>query len=163
MKLLTLRLLLVLSCTFALSGNAFAQAVAGTVKTLLGTAYVKRGAERIQVTKEMTLYSKDIIETLPSAFVGIMLSDQTRITAGANTTLNLAKYEFNPDTKKGGMQVNVAKGLVQVSSGVLGKTNRENVEFNTPVATVGIRGTNFVIDVGSDEVNTMSEESRPNN
>ena len=30
-------------------------------------------------------------------------------------------------------------------------TSRENVQFNTPVATIGIRGTNFVIDVGSDE------------
>jgi hypothetical protein len=160
MKLLTLRLLLVLSCSFAFSGNIFAQAVAGTVKTLLGTAYVKRGAERIQVTKEMPLYSKDVIETTPSSFVGIMLSDQTRITAGANTTLNLANYEFNADTKKGGMQVNVAKGLVQVSSGVLGKTNRENVEFNTPVATIGIRGTDFVIDVGSDPVDPEPTEPK---
>lgn len=35
--------------------SAFAQVVIGSVKTLLGTAYVQRGSERVQVTKEMSL------------------------------------------------------------------------------------------------------------
>ena len=99
----------------------------------------------------MPLYSKDVIVTASSAFVGIVLSDGTKITAGANASLNLANYEFNEGTKKGAMKVNVTKGVIQVASGVLGKTSRENVQFNTPVATIGIRGTNFIIDVGSDE------------
>jgi len=158
MKPLILRALLALSCSLLLVGNGSAQTVAGTVKTLLGTAYVKRGAERIPVTKEMTLYSKDMIETTPSAFVGIVLKDDTRITAGANTTLNLANYEFDPQTQKGAMKVNLTKGLIKVSSGVLGKTSRENVEFNTVVATVGIRGTTFIIDVGSDPADGASGE-----
>lgn len=138
------------ACLLSLASSVYAQTVAGTVKTLLGTAYVKRGSEQITVVKEMPLYSKDVIETTPSAFVGIVLKDNTRLTAGANTTLNLANYEFNPETQKGAMKVNVAKGLVQVSSGVLGKTSRENVAFTTPTAVIGIRGTTFVIDVGSD-------------
>ena len=151
MKLFFLRFLFVICCAFSLTNSAHAQAIAGTVKTLLGSAYVQRGSERIPVAKEMPLYSKDVIVTASSAFVGIVLSDGTKITAGANASLNLANYEFNEDTKKGAMKVNVTKGVIQVASGVLGKTSRENVQFNTPVATIGIRGTNFVIDVGSDE------------
>lgn len=150
-KITLIRFLITLMCALTLCNSAFAQVVAGTVKTLLGTAYVQRGAERVPVTKEMPLYAKDVIETTANAFVGIVLKDDTKITAGANTTVNLANYEFNPETKKGGMKVNITKGLVQVSSGVLGKTSRENVSFNTPVATIGIRGTTFIIDVGSDE------------
>jgi hypothetical protein len=151
MKPFLFRFLLTICCVFTFMNSAYAQAVAGTVKTLLGSAYVQRGSERVTVTKEMPLYSKDVIVTGSSAFVGIVLSDGTKITAGANASLNLANYEFNKDTKKGAMNVNVTKGVIQVASGVLGKTSRENVQFNTPVATIGIRGTNFVIDVGSDE------------
>lgn len=151
MKLFLFRFLFTVCCTFSLINSAHAQAIAGTVKTLLGSAYVQRGSERVPVAKEMPLYSKDVIVTASSAFVGIVLSDGTKITAGANASLNLANYEFNEDTKKGAMKVNVTKGVIQVASGVLGKTSRENVQFNTPVATIGIRGTNFIIDVGSDE------------
>ena len=151
MKLFFLRFLFIICCAFSLINSAHAQVVAGTVKTLLGSAYVQRGSERVPVAKEMPLYSKDVIVTASSAFVGIVLSDGTKITAGANANLNLANYEFNEDTKKGAMKVNVTKGVIQVASGVLGKTSRENVQFNTPVATIGIRGTNFIIDVGSDE------------
>ena len=151
MKLFFLRFLFTICCAFSLINSAYAQAVAGTVKTLLGSAYVQRGSERVPVAKEMPLYSKDVIVTASSAFVGIVLSDGTKITAGANASLNLANYEFNEGTKKGAMKVNVTKGVIQVASGVLGKTSRENVQFNTPVATIGIRGTNFIIDVGSDE------------
>lgn len=78
----------------------------------------------------------------------------------ANTSINQANYEFNPDTKKGGMKVNITKGLVQVSLGVLGKTSRENVSFSTPVAVIGIRGTTFIIDVGSDEAAALPAESQ---
>jgi len=151
MRLFFLCFLFTICCAFTLINSAHAQAIAGTVKTLLGSAYVQRGSDRVPVAKEMPLYSKDVIVTASSAFVGIVLSDGTKITAGANASLNLANYEFNEDTKKGAMKVNVTKGIIQVASGALGKTSRENVEFNTPVATIGIRGTNFIIDVGSDE------------
>jgi len=151
MKFFVPPFLLTICCMFTFIDGAYAQTIAGTVKTLLGSAYVQRGSERVPVAKEMPLYSKDVIVTGSSAFVGIVLSDGTKITAGANASLNLANYEFNEDTKKGAMKVNVTKGVIQVASGALGKTSRENVQFNTPVATIGIRGTNFIIDVGSDE------------
>lgn len=160
MKLLLTRYLFIFLGTFILANSVYAATISGTVKTLLGTAYVQRANERITVAKDMPLYSKDVIMTAPSSFVGIVLSDGTKITAGASTTLNLANYEFNENTKKGEMKVNVSKGLIQVSSGVLGKTSRENVVFNTPVAIIGIRGTNFVIDVGSDDEDE-DEESAP--
>ncbi|MBU3617843.1 FecR domain-containing protein [Polynucleobacter sp. JS-Fieb-80-E5] len=145
-----------------LVNNICAQTMAGTVKTLLGSASVQRGNESLAVTKEMSLYSKDVIETTASAFVGMMLTDGTRITAGANTKLNLANYEFNPETQKGVMKVNVVKGIIQVASGTLGKTSRENVQFNSPTASIGIRGTNFVIEVGSDDEDFANESTTKN-
>lgn len=93
----------------------------------------------------------------------ILLRDDTKITAGANTVVNLVGYEFNPETKKGGMKLNITKGLIQVSSGVLGKTSRENVSFNAPVATIGIRGTTFIIDMGSDDAAALPAEAKNHN
>jgi len=148
--------------SLSLANHCFAQTIAGSVKTLLGVATVQRGNESLSVKKEMPLYSKDVIETTASAFVGMVLIDGTKITAGANTKLNLANYEFNPETQKGVMKVNVVKGIIQVASGTLGKTSRENVQFNSPTASIGIRGTNFVIEVGSDDEDITNESTAKN-
>lgn len=155
-------LLLASLLSLSLANLSFAQTIAGSVKTLLGVATVQRGNESLSVKKEMPLYSKDVIETTASAFVGVILTDGTKITAGANTKLNLANYEFNPETQKGAMKVNVVKGIIQVASGTLGKTSRENVQFNSPTASIGIRGTNFVIEVGSDDEDVANESTAKN-
>ena len=155
-------LLLASLLSLSLANHSFAQTIAGSVKTLLGSASVQRGNESLSVKKEMPLYSKDVIETTASAFVGVVLTDGTKITAGANTKLNLANYEFNPETQKGAMKVNVVKGIIQVASGTLGKTSRENVQFNSPTASIGIRGTNFVIEVGSDDEDIANESTAKN-
>lgn len=90
----------------------------------------------------------------------IVLRDDTKITTGANTAVNLLSHEFYPETKKGGMKLNITKGLIQVSSGVLGKTSRENASFNAPVAAIGIRGTTFIIDVDSDDAAALPAEAQ---
>lgn len=58
------------------------------------------------------------------------------------------------------MKVNITKGLVQASLGVLGEASRENVAFSTPVATIGVQGTTFIIDVGSDDAASLPAEEQ---
>ena len=38
---------------------------------------------------------------------------------------------------------------MRVVTGLIGRNSPENVRFNTPTATIGIRGTEFVVDVGT--------------
>jgi hypothetical protein len=42
----------------------------------------------------------------------------------------------------------LAKGTMAYMSGIIGKLAPESVRFETPVATIGIRGTCFVVNAG---------------
>ena len=66
---------------------------------------------------------------------------------GANSQAALEKFAFNADSQKGGMTVSVVKGTLSMISGLLVKTNPDQVLIKTPTSTAGIRGTYFVVEV----------------
>ena len=83
--------------------------------------------------------------------VGIMLRDNTSLTAGANTVLTLDKYAFNPTTHEGALQASLQKGSLAVISGNLPKASPDAVRFQSPSITLGVRGTSFVLEAGGKE------------
>jgi len=51
------------------------------------------------------------------------------------------------------MSVSIRKGTLSVASGKIAKRTPESVDFHTPTSVLGVRGTEFIIEVlgGSDE------------
>jgi hypothetical protein len=45
------------------------------------------------------------------------------------------------------MLVSILKGTLRMVSGLLVKANPEQVRLKTPTATIGVRGTDFIVDV----------------
>jgi hypothetical protein len=76
-----------------------------------------------------------------------MLHDDTRLTIGPGSELLIREFEFNPSSYAGGLAVSFLKGTVRVVTGLIGKHAPERVRFYTPTATIGIRGTEFVVDL----------------
>jgi len=145
----------ILSCSaallFALTGPAaWAIDDAGTVKTVRGTATIERGTARLAVTPGFRVQSADRVRTGPDSAVGIMLRDQTMLTAGPNATMTLDQYAFNPTTHEGTLQASVQKGSLAVISGKLPKASPDAVRFKTSSVTLGVRGTSFIIDAAGE-------------
>ena len=90
----------------------------------------------------------DRIITGADGAVGITLRDNTLLSAGPNSTLDLNKFAFNTTTHAGELNASVKRGTLAVVSGKIAKTSPENVSFNTPTISLGVRGTEFVIDAG---------------
>jgi len=44
--------------------------------------------------------------------------------------------------------IRITKGSLAYLSGLIGKLSPESARFETPVATIGIRGTRFAVQVG---------------
>jgi hypothetical protein len=63
----------------------------------------------------------------------------------------LEKYAFDPTTHEGALNATVKKGTMAVISGKLSKQNPNAVQFKTPSSILGVRGTEFVIEVGDGE------------
>lgn len=131
----------------AVSANAWSADGAGTVKTLAGSGTVIRESSVLPVAPGQLVYPGDRIVSARDSYVGIMLYDDTRLTLGPSSELLIREFEFNPSSYAGDLAVAFLKGTVRVVTGLIGKNAPEKVQFSTPSATIGIRGTEFVVDV----------------
>ena len=131
----------------AVWANAWSADGAGTVKTLTGSATVIRNAAVLPIATGQPVFAGDRIVSGRDSYVGIMLYDDTRLTIGPGSELLIREFEFNPNSYAGDLAVSFLKGTARVVTGLIGKNSPESVRFYTPTATIGIRGTEFVVDL----------------
>ena len=135
--------------TLALLGNAAWSADdAGVVKKTKGSVVVERGGQKVSAAVGTRIFASDRIVTGADGTVGISLRDNTLLSAGPNSTIDLNKFSFNPGTHAGAIDASVKRGTLSVISGKIAKATPEAVSFSSPGMTLGVRGTSFVIDAG---------------
>lgn len=118
----------------------------GTVKTVSGNVLVKRGTQTMPAQPGLTLQETDQVQTGAASAVGIMLRDKTMLSAGAMSVLQLDKFNFDNKTQQGALQATLKKGRLGVISGAIAKHSPEAVQFRTSTMTLGVRGTEFIIE-----------------
>ena len=148
MRLHVISYALTLACGCLAVADALADDAAGVVKTLKGSVQIERRAGNAGAVVGSEVYGSDRIVTGPQSSVGITLRDSTQLSAGANTILDLNKFAFNTTTHDGVLDATVKRGSLAVISGKLAKANPDAVRFSTPTTTLGVRGTEFIIEVG---------------
>lgn len=131
-------------------GCALAADAAGMVKTLKGTATIERGDSRLPVAVGTVIYPRDRIFTGPQSSVGLTLKDNTQLALGANGQMDLNKFSFNTTSHAGQLDSTVKRGSLSVISGKVARANPNAVQFNTGTVTLGVRGTEFIIEAGED-------------
>jgi hypothetical protein len=108
---------------------------------------------------EDDIYMNEIIETGEESALVVKFSDGSKLTLGENAKIVIDKYVYNPASSTGEQAVTLSKGAFRFLSGALPK---ESVKITTPAVTIGIRGTELVIDVADDgetEMSTISGEA----
>jgi hypothetical protein len=96
------------------------------------------------------VYQGDTVKTEKKGSVGIIFRDNSRISLGSDSELELTKYIYQPRKKKFGMLSKLSKGTASYLSGKLSKLSPDSVRFKTPDATIGARGTSLFIKVEED-------------
>lgn len=121
---------------------------AGTIKVTKGSVNIERGEQKIAAVAGGTVFAADKVITGGDGSVGITLRDNTLLSAGHNSTLLLDKFAFDPSTHAGTIDATLKRGTLAVVSGKIAKQSPDSVRFRTPTTTLGVRGTEFVIEVG---------------
>jgi hypothetical protein len=132
----------------AVANLAWAAGEAGMVKTVKGSATIERGGQKQAAAIGAPVMAADRIVTGADGSIGITLRDNTMLSAGPNSTLELNKYAFDSTTHAGTLDASVKRGTLAVISGKIPKATPENVRFTTPTMTLGVRGTEFVVEAG---------------
>lgn len=139
-----------LACCVTLLAHA-ADIPAGMIKSAKGTAAIEREGQKIPAQAGAALMASDRVMTGADGSMGITLRDETLLAVGPNSNVWLEKYAFDPTSHEGTLDATVKKGTLGVISGKLSKQSPGAVQFRTPTSILGVRGTEFVIDVKDGE------------
>jgi hypothetical protein len=120
---------------------------AGTVKIARGSVQVERKTEKLKLSVGDKLYPSDRIFTGKFSSVGIMLKDNTRISMGPSSSFKINQFTYNPNDRKGSFVGSILKGSFRFITGLMGKQSPQSVSLRTPSSTIGIRGTDFIVNV----------------
>ncbi len=101
------------------------------------------------------IYEGDIIETAGAGAVNITFVDETQFAVSENARLAIDEYVFDPQTNEGSTDFSVLKGLFVFTSGLIGREDPDDVTIDTPMGSIGIRGTIIAGNVNSGEITVV--------
>lgn len=126
---------------------AFAAEAAGMVKVAKGQVSIERNGKKLPAAVGSVVEVADRVRTGTDASVGVTLRDNTLLSAGPNSLIVIEKFAFDNTTQDGNMSIRIRQGTLSVASGKIAKRTPESVDFHTPTSVLGVRGTEFVIEV----------------
>ena len=114
----------------------------GNVDKLEGKGVVDRNKEDITLEQELPIEQYDTVKT-GNGKVGILFIDDTRVDVTQHSKLIIDEFVYDPNTKKGKLNLSAKLGTIKYASGQIAKTSRQDIVITTPTATIGVRGTDF--------------------
>ena len=92
------------------------------------------------------IQSYDNVET-ENGRLRIQFVDETQISLTEHTLVEITEYVYDPNPSNSKMAMNFVQGTARFATGGLGLVPRENIQIQTPTASIGIRGTDFTTTV----------------
>ena len=101
----------------------------------------------------------ELVETKADSGAKFVLKDSTNLVLGPNSTLRLDRAVFSGETTVADIAIKLALGSFRF---ITGQSAKESYAINTPLATIGIRGTtlDFLIERAKNTVVLKHGESR---
>ena len=130
-----------------LVASAAEPGAAGRIKVVSGPVFVVRANVVTPATAGQALFEADTLRTGANGRVGITLNDDTRVSLGPDSEARLDQFVYAPAEKRGGLVLEVVRGLIAYVSGRIAKLSPDAVKLETPNAIVGVRGTTLVLRV----------------
>ena len=140
------RTLILLVASMGFAGAAIASDI-GLVKVAQGKVEIQRGASKVPATVGTAVRANDVILTGADGSAGVTFTDNSLVSVGPNSVFAIDKYRFDTTTHAGEFEGNLKKGKLAAVSGKMVKQSPESMKIRTPSAIMGVRGTEFVVQV----------------
>lgn len=111
----------------AVENEAEIVSATGTIKAVIGTA----------------INMKDELRTGPNGRLQVTFRDNTVLTLGENASVVVDTYVYDPDKSTGEAVLQATRGAFRFVTGRLKEMKEKRIAVSTPVADIGIRGTEF--------------------
>ena len=97
------------------------------------------------------IYVNDEIITSNRSFAVLQFEDGAKVTVRPDSTLIIETYLYNGNAGDEAT-LNLVEGGLRVITGAMAKSNPENYKVRTPVALMGVRGTEFSVILCGDQI-----------
>jgi hypothetical protein len=119
----------------------------GLVKVSRGSVQLQRGAEKLAVKVGMAVQASDVLVTGNDGVAGITFADNSLVSIGPDSVFAIDKYQFDSTTHAGEFEGDLRRGRLAAVSGKMVRQSPESMKIRTPSAIMGVRGTDFVVQV----------------
>ena len=141
-----MRKALITAVILAFAGPVAAADV-GLVKVANGDVRIERAGAKLPATVGMGLIASDVIVTGADGSAGITFTDNSLVSVGPGSIFAIDKYSFDTTTHAGEFQGSLKQGRLAAVSGKMVKQSPESMKIRTPSSIMGVRGTEFVVQV----------------
>jgi len=116
------------------------------------------GARQAATSVDNLVYTQDVfagekVITPAGGSTVVRFRDQTQLQVGANSTVVLDRFVYDPSSQSDSGSINLAKGLFRYIGGQA--SDAAGVKLSTPTTTLTIRGTKFMVWVKDDGTTTV--------
>ncbi|WP_374384147.1 FecR domain-containing protein [Dongia sp.] len=140
--------LLTAASAIALAATQETPPVAEVVDVVKNAFHTPPGGNEAAANIGDKLMADEAIRTGADSAIEMSFPDGATLRLEADSDLVLDSYVFDPTALKSAANINIPSGIARYTTGET-STDDTGVAFNTPVATVGIRGTDIVVSVGA--------------
>lgn len=132
----------------------------GEVHEVSGSATVTHvNGSKETIAKGTPIYEGDVIETDAKGAVNIQFADESSFAVSNNAKMAIDEFVFDTQTNGGENKFSMLRGLFVYTSGLVGREDPDDVQINTPVGSIGIRGTIITGDIPADGANRPAQIS----
>lgn len=124
-----------------------AQTAAGRVMFVAGSAHKQTQGGNLQaLTKDMPVTQGDKLVTQANAYVYTRMADGALLVLRPDTTLTIDLWRYNAEKpEQSQIKYTLHTGLGRYVSGRGSQAAKDQFRFNTPLAAIGVRGTDFTV------------------
>ena len=142
---------IVLVAALSVSTIATAEDSTGMVVASRGEVIAMSNGGSRELKQGDFVYISDEIMTTNRSFVVLQFEDGAKVTVRPDSTMIIEQYVYNGNAGDEA-ELNLVSGGLRVITGAMAKSNPENYKVRTPVALMGVRGTEFSIVLCGDNV-----------
>lgn len=130
-------LFLILSCVSSLS------TAAGRITAHFGDALAESGGVQRELQRGSRVQEGDLLRVGRNSLLQLRMDDGAMITLRSSSELRIDTYRLAAPGQPGRALLSLLKGGLRTITGALGRFDRGEYAMVTPIATIGIRGTDF--------------------
>ena len=133
----------------------------GTVSLVLGKATIEsssgKSSRSVEPGSQVSVH--DQIVTSANGHVHIRFVDDALVSVRPNSRLEILRYDYDPaQPALSSVKFDLIEGVTRAISGKAAKAARQRFRLNTPIAAIGVRGTDFTVSAEAGSTRALVNE-----